>query len=285
MTFLQSIILGIVQGLTEFLPVSSSGHLILAEKLLGLNDAAALKGFDIALHIGTLLALLVYFRKDLMELILAGFRWLGAGFKTNKLTEEDGKQVLMIKILVVGTIPAIIAGLLFNDLIDEYLVNPLTVTIMLVLVSGIFFLAESFHRKMKPHNEVSWKEGMLIGISQCLALIPGVSRSGSTISSGIFLGIERSKAARFSFLLGSVATFAAVVYAAFEVYKGKYVLPPLDVLLAGIGTSFVTGWMAISFLLNYLKKHSLAVFAWYRLVVVVVFWIAIYATGAVLMTK
>ena len=113
---------------------------------------------------------------------------------------------------------------------------------------------------------------MLIGIGQCLALIPGVSRSGSTITTGLILGIERDKAARFSFLLGSVAMVAAAVYALYEVARGKYPLPPMEILLAGIGTSFVTGWLAISFLISYLKKHTLAVFAWYRLGLVAAFW-------------
>ncbi len=271
MTLLQSIILGLIQGITEFLPVSSSGHLVLAQSILGLKDAAALKGFDVAIHVGTLLAIFVYFRKDFAELIVAGWRWLVAGFKSDKLTDIDNKQVLMIKILIVGTIPAVVAGLAFNDLIDKYLLNPLSVTIMMAVISLFFFAAERLYSKLSHHSEVSWREGILIGIGQCLALIPGVSRSGATITSGLFLGIERSKAARFSFLLGSVAITAAAVYAFSEVLKGKYFLPEIDVLLAGIVTSFLTGWLAISFLLNYLKKHSLAVFAWYRLAIVAVY--------------
>lgn len=272
MTLWQSVILGAVQGLTEFLPVSSSGHLVLTETVFGMKDLAAEKGFDVAIHVGTLLAIFVYFRRDFAELIVAGWKWLMKGFKETGMAEAERGQVKMIKILVVGTIPAIFFGLLFNDLIDKYLMNPLSVTLLLAVFSVVFLLAEEYYGRLKHHSEISWKEGMLIGLGQCLALIPGVSRSGATITTGLFLGVERAKAARFSFLLGSVAILAAACYAFLEVAKGKYPLPPTDILLAGIGTSFLTGWMAISFLINYLKKHTLAVFAWYRILLVIAFW-------------
>jgi undecaprenyl-diphosphatase len=272
MTLLQAIILGIIQGLTEFLPISSSGHLILGQSILGINDMVAMKGFDIAVHFGTLLAIFLYFRKDFAELIVSGWRGTACLLRREAVSEVDKKAFTMIQILLVGTIPAVAVGLIFGDIIDQYLLNPLNVTMMLAIVAVVFLMAESYYKKYKNYQEIGWKEGMLIGVAQALALIPGVSRSGATITSGLFLGVERSKAARFSFILGSVAMVAATAYALFKVAKGEYSLPAMDILITGIVSSFISGWLAISFLLNYLKKHTLAVFAWYRLALVAVFW-------------
>lgn len=273
MTIVQAIILGLIQGLTEFLPISSSGHLILGKAVLGINDMVAMKGFDIAVHFGTLLAIFVYFRKDFAELIVAAWSGAMAFVRGKKAPEKEAAHFLMIKILIFGTIPAIAVGLIFGDIIDYYLLNPFSVTVMLAVVAVIFLIAERFYKTHKIHKEVGWKEGIMIGMAQALALVPGVSRSGATITTGLFLGVERSKAARFSFILGSVAMVAATAYALMKVAKGEYSLPSADILIAGIATSFLSGWLAISFLINYLKKHTLAIFAWYRLALVAAFWL------------
>ncbi len=274
MSIWQSVVLGIVQGITEFLPVSSSGHLIIFKDIIGVNDASALKSYDIALHFGTLLAMFLYFRKDFWVMIKAIVQFSKNKFKSNGLSEEVKDNLLLSKILIVGTIPAIIVALVFGDLIDEYLLNPRNVSIMMVVVALVFILAEKTYKNIKTHQKISWKEGMFIGLAQCLALIPGVSRSGSTISTGLFLGIQRDKVARFSFLLGSIAISAATLYAVMEVILGKYSLPSLDILGIGILTSFVIGILSIHFLLNFLKKHSLEVFAWYR-IILIIFYIGI----------
>ncbi|MCC7432092.1 undecaprenyl-diphosphate phosphatase [Candidatus Peregrinibacteria bacterium] len=274
MTILQAIILGLVQGLTEFLPVSSSGHLVLAQAILGLDDLIALKGFDIAVHFGTLMAIFIYFRKDYWELILALWQSFYGKIKGQQADGKLQDKQRMIGILVVGTIPAVIVGALLGDFFDEKFLNPFAVSVMMVIFALVFLVAEKYYMHFRQHQEIGWKEGILIGCGQALALIPGVSRSGATISTGLILGVERAKAARFSFLLGSVAMVAATVLAIYKVYKGEYAIPATDLLVTGIVTSFASGWLAISFLMNYLKKHSLAVFAWYRMAIVVVFWLA-----------
>jgi undecaprenyl-diphosphatase len=279
MSFIQAVLLGIMQGITEFLPISSSGHLVLLQGLLGLNDAVALKSFDIAVHFGTLLAILIYFRRDFLELLKALLIWVKARFSRVQKKEDEAQntRINLIRILVIGTIPALIVGFLWGDWLDEKFLNPLSVCIMLALFALVFLLAEWIYTKYPHKKEVkSWKQGVIIGLAQAVALIPGVSRSGATISTGLLMGIDREKAARFSFLLGSVAMLAATALAVLKVAKNEYSLPQTDILIAGIVSSFGAGWLAISFLMNYLKKHTLAVFAWYRLVpatVLAILWI------------
>lgn len=279
MSFWQAVALGVLQGITEFLPVSSSGHLLLFQELLNLTDAVTLKAFDIAVHFGTLLAILIYFRKDFADLIKAAWFLL---IRRKMLTTEQADwmalQKKLILILIIGTLPAIIVGLLLGDTIDKYLLNPVSVSIMLIVVALFFLVAERFYKGLQHKNDISIKNGILISVAQALALVPGVSRSGATITTGLFLGINREKAARFSFILGSIAMFAAFAYALWKVGKGEYSLPPIDILLTGIITSFISGWFAVKFLLNYLKRYTLAIFAYYRILLAIVFlgWIFLF---------
>lgn len=273
MSLIQALILGILQGLTEFLPVSSSGHLILAQSLFGLNQMA-LKGFDIAINAGTLLAVFIYFRKDFAELIMAALHTIGIG-KAKNHDDLKEKQNLIVMLLL-GTIPAVLVGLLLGDWLDAHFLNPVTVPILLIIVAVIFLIAEKVYEKMKHRKDVNMKSGLIIGCAQALALMPGVSRSGSTITAGLFLGIEREQAARYSFLLGSVAITAATVFAFYKGIKGEYAFPSPDILIAGIISSFLAGIAAISFLLNYLKKHSLALFAYYRIAIALAFMVWFY---------
>lgn len=274
MSLFQAAILGILQGLTEFLPVSSSGHLIMLQTLMGLHDHVALKGFDIAINVGTLLAVYIYFRKDFAGLIMAALNTVGIG-KAKDAADLKEKQ-RMIAVLIIGTIPAALVGVLLGDWLDEKFLNPVSVPVMLIVVALIFLLAESYYKTLKNKHDVGFKNGLIIGCIQALALIPGVSRSGSTITAGLFLGVEREKAARFSFLLGSVATTAAVVYSFYKGYKGDYLFPSADILVVGIVSSFVAGMAAISFLMNYLRKHSLALFAYYRIAIAIAFLVWFY---------
>lgn len=266
MTIWTATLLGILQGLTEFLPVSSSGHLVLGQSLLGLNPET-LKSFDIAIHGGTLLAIFIYFRKDLWVLLVAFFQTIFFIKPTNpddlKTLPERQKFILT---LVLATIPAVVVGFLWGDYLDEKFLNPVSVAILLIVVGVIFILAEWLHQKL-AEQKITVGRGFLIGIAQALALIPGVSRSGATIAAGLVLGVNREKAARFSFLLGAIAILAATVLAVYKSLKGEYSLPNWEVLVTGILTSMLAGLAAIYFLMNYLKKHSLAIFAYYRWII------------------
>lgn len=272
MNIWQAAILGLVQGLTEFLPVSSSGHLVLAQALLGVEDLIAMKGFDIAVHFGTLLAIFIYFRRDYLEIIEGCLSGIKEKIQKKELSEKAKINLTMAGIMIVGTMPAVVVGVFLGDWLDEHFLNTISVSIMLVIFAIVFLFAEKTAQKYSQHRSIGWKEGLLIGCGQALALIPGVSRSGATISTGLILGVERAKAARFSFLLGSVAMVAATCLAVLKVYKGEYSLPENGVLITGIATSFVSGWIAISFLMNYLRKNTLKIFAWYRILVVIAFW-------------
>lgn len=244
MSILQALILGLVQGITELLPISSSGHLVLVESWMHL-DVEKIKSFDVALHVGTLGALLLYFWKDFWQLALL-------------------KNKPLLLNLIVAMVPAVIAGLLLNDWLDATFRHPQWVAFWMALVAIIFLIAERIPR-LKKEEKVSLKNASLIGLGQMCALIPGVSRSGITIVSGMFQGITREAAAKFSFLLGSVAIAAA---ATFTLVKGDFgssgVLVSNSALAVGMVAAFVSSLAAVSFLMKYLRNHSLALFAYYR---------------------
>jgi undecaprenyl-diphosphatase len=270
MSFLEAIILGVVQGITEFLPISSSGHLILGQSLFHLNSES-LKSFDIAVHFGTLLAIFYYFRKDYLALIKAKIAWIkGKLGQKVEITPEIKENQKLLLMLILGTIPAILVGLTLEEIIDAQFRNPSSVAIMLIIVGVIFIVAEIIHQKI-PKKELTFKKGLLIGVIQSLALVPGVSRSGSTITAGLLMGIEREKAARYSFLLGSVAMVAATAYACLKVIKGDYLLPETGVLLVGVVASMISGYLAINFLMKFLKNHTLISFGIYRILIGLVF--------------
>jgi undecaprenyl-diphosphatase len=240
MTVLQAILLGVIQGITEFLPISSSGHLIIFESLFGLK-VEELLDFDIALHMGTLLAILIYFRKDIWELLT---------FKNPKL----------IKFILIGTIPAVVIGFLFKDAIEAALRSPFSVSILMITVGILFLLPEKIF--VKKQTNLNLKKSIIIGLAQSLALMPGVSRSGATILSGTWLGLSREEAARFSFLLGSIAIFGAGILAAKDLDQ---ITIESSILAAGFLASFVAGIFSIGFLMKFLKKYSLKVFGVYRI--------------------
>jgi undecaprenyl-diphosphatase len=251
MTVLEALFLGILQGVTEFLPVSSSGHLILGEEVLGL-EVQSLKSFDVVVHLGSLLAIFFYFRKDILGLIKGFFRLI-----TGNTKDEYSRLVMFI---IVGTIPAVIVGFTMEDYIDQYFRNSLAVAICMVIVGLVFLLGE---KMAKQRNEISWKSSIIIGLVQSLALIPGVSRSGSTIVAGLFVGINREKAARFSFLLGIPAIAGAGALTAIKEFEsGGFVLDFWPVMLA-FWASFLSGLISVAFLMKFLKKNSMNIFAYY----------------------
>lgn len=260
MNFLDAAILGALQGITEFLPISSSGHLILAEKFLNL-EVENLKTFDVMLNLGTLLAVLIYFWKDIRGMIIALWKFI-----TRKLPANDPSAKLIVY-LILGTIPAVILGL-FGDTIDEHFRNAKSVTVMMLVVACIFVVAELFYKKVKvKKQEVStWKQALIIGIAQSLALVPGISRSGSTIVAGLFQGIERENVAKFSFLLSVPAVCGALTLTGIKILKQGTVDVAMGPLFVGFLASFIFGILSVAFLMRFLKKHSLNVFAVYRII-------------------
>ncbi len=253
---LQAAFLGLVQGATEFLPVSSSAHLILARAFFGFDADKFGLAFDVACHVGTLLAVLVYFRRELIDLIAAVPRLMDAA------TNENAR---MIWLLALGTLPAVAAGLLFKHDIEESFRTPLVVAVMLVLGSIVFFVAERRGAKTRSDRSLTMTEAVWIGCAQAVALVPGVSRSGITISMALLLGLRRPDAARFIFLLAIPAILGAAGSEAPHLMKAG-LAPETGMLFAiGVATSALVGYATIRFFMRFLTTRSLDVFAWYRL--------------------
>lgn len=255
MNILHAIILGLIQGLTEFIPVSSSGHLLLYEKIFHLPIAND-KAFDVILHAGTLLALLIYFWEDWLKILKTLGCWLTLG-QTCKVDDD-----YLFPKLIIAMIPAIVIGLSFGDYIDQFFREEFFVGIFMFIIGIIFILVE---RLNQLQQKVNMKNAFLIGLFQSIALLPGVSRSGITISAGMFQGIKRDVAARFSFLLAFPAILGATILVGKEILNGKYSLPSIDIVLAGFLVSTITSYFCIKYLLQFLKRHSLRVFAYYLL--------------------
>ncbi|MBU0706482.1 VTT domain-containing protein [Patescibacteria group bacterium] len=252
-TDMSALILGALQGLTEFLPISSSGHLVIMEKFLYLPiPADHLVTFDIFLHGGSLVAILLYFWKDWVDV----FRELWHMIKKASLDTSS----LAFK-LAVGTIPAIIAGLVFGGSIGKNLRELHYIAILFIILGVIYFYA-AWRGRSNTHETVGLKKSIWIGVAQAFALVPGISRAGLTIATGITLGLKREAAAKFSFMLGGVAILAANVYAIFSMRNGAPI-PDLDFILMGTVTSFITSLLAIYLLLRFLQKHTMRAFGVY----------------------
>ena len=271
-TLLAALIMGIVQGLTEFLPVSSSGHLIIVPELLGLDDPFITSlAFSVMLHIGTLAALLLYFRDDWFRLVPAGL----AALRHRSLNGDPDRRLAWL--IVVATIPALVVGFLLNDLVETRFREIGLVALMLVVGGAILWLAERRGARRKVVLDLSFANALAIGGAQTLALIPGISRSGISISAGLFAGLERESAARFAFLMATPITAAAAAYETLKVVTGESGLT-VDPAALGIGVvaSFVSGILAIAVLLRFLRSRSTDVFVAYRIVlaaVVLVTWL------------
>lgn len=255
MSYFESIFLGVLQGLTEFLPISSSGHLVLFEAFFKLKiPEETLKGFDVVLHFGTLLAILYYFRVDLFAI------W--NGLKKAHQTKACNTEAQLFRNLILATIPALFVGFFFNDFLDAYFRNVTMVAVMLFLTGIILFFGEKFPAQ-KTETQVGLKSAFLIGLAQSIALIPGVSRSGSTISMAMFLGITREKAARFSFLMAIPAISAATGYILLKAFLGKIIFPDISLLLLGFFASLFSSYFCVSFLMHFIRKYPLSIFSWY----------------------
>ena len=276
---IQAALLGVVQGATEFLPVSSTAHLILARAFFGFDGDKFGLSFDVACHIGTLLAVLVYFRVEIARMISALPRIFdqsairpstdarGAlsnveGRNPQSAIDEDAR---MIWLLVVGTIPAIVAGLLFKKPIEEYMRTVPVAAAALAIGALCFFAAERTGSHERPERSLTMAEAVWIGCAQAIALIPGVSRSGATIVAALLVGLRRADAARFIFLLSIPAILGAAASEAPKLLKAGLAADLAPLFAIGIVTSAIVGYIAVRFFIQYLAKHSLDAFAWYRL--------------------
>lgn len=270
----QAIIIGIVQGLTEFLPISSSAHLILLPEILGWDDALINSAeFVVMLHMGTLAALLAYFWRDALELIGAGW----ASIRERSLAGDPRRKLAWV--LLVTVIPAALLGLVLEDFIDSFFRGSLIVIpLMLVIGAAILWLAERLGARDRDLDRTDWTDAATIGTAQALALFPGISRSGITLAAGLFRGLEREAAARFAFLMGIPIIAGAGIWKARHFADGTTGDVDLAVLAAGVIAAAVAGWIAIGFLLRYLRTHSTGIFIAYRLVAAAVFSVLILAT-------
>jgi undecaprenyl-diphosphatase len=259
-TILQALIMGIVQGLTEFLPVSSSGHLIIVPWLFGWDDAFITSlAFSVMLHLGTLIALLVYFRHDWLRLVPAGF----ATIRDRSFRGDPDRKLAWL--LVAATIPAAIVGALFSDVFETVVRQIEYVAITLIVGGIILWIADRVGGQAKTVDDVTFPIATGIGAAQALALVPGISRSGISISAGRFAGLDRPSAARFAFLMATPITAGAIVFEARKLLTGEagVVIDPLA-LLVGMVSAMIAGFLAIHFMLRYLRTRSLSIFVWYR---------------------
>ncbi len=254
---LEAIFLGVVQGLTEFLPVSSSGHLLLSQYFLGMSQERFGLTFDAAIHTGTVLAVVAFFWRDLLRMALAFLDSL----RGPNLEDRDQRMAYLI---LVASLPAGIVGLLFQNFFEREARSPWLVAFNLVLIGALFIVGESAGRKNRNSDKLSFREAVGIGLAQTAALFPGVSRSGATITLGLFLGLRRDEAARFSFLMSVPITAAAALLSLVDVAVEGIDPHGALLFLAGSVSSGVVGYLAIRFLLDYLARHSLRVFAYYR---------------------
>lgn len=257
MDIFSAIILGIVQGITEFLPVSSSGHLILTHAILNIEDTNSL-AFDAVLQLATAGAIVVYFFDEIYILVQTVLRKLG------RLPVNE-KDLLFVKALLIGTIPAVIAGVFLESYMESTFRNPLLVAGILILGSFLFMYAEYVYDNNYHTGEINLQTGLKIGFFQVLALIPGMSRSGATISGGMILGLSRSDAARFSFFLALPIIIGSGGKKLLELISGDdtVLLTPLAV---GAVVAFTVGLCAIHFMITFVKKHTLWPFIWYRII-------------------
>lgn len=254
---MKAIIMGVVQGLTEFFPVSSTAHLILFPWFFGWSGDIDSLTFDVALHGGTLVALLICFYRDWIDMLT--------------------KNRQMLYYIIIATIPAGIAGILLNDLVEHTLRSPVIIIFSLVVFGILMLIAESYSKRLKSRTggQASLKDYIFIGLAQAIALIPGVSRSGITITAGLFRNLTREPAARFSFLLSTPVIGGAVLLEGRKLFNGP-VSYNLELFGIGFIAAFISGFFAIKFLLYFLRKHPMNIFVYYRFLLAAAILIAVY---------
>lgn len=266
MNIFHAIILGIVQGAGEFLPISSSAHLVLVPWLFGFEDPGL--SIDVALHFGTLVAVASYFWKDWIGIFILSFsaedraRFFPDGSSTPVIGQSQSsypKKILWF--LALATVPGVLAGYFLESQAETVFRSPLLIAFTLSFVGLVLYLVDKYHKHRKSMSEIGWRDSFLIGLSQALAIIPGVSRSGATITTGLAMGLNRQSAARFSFLLST-----PIIFGAAAVKMPQLFLSGLDIyLIIGMLSAAVSGYLAIKYLLKFIEKTSYAMFFWYRL--------------------
>lgn len=264
---IQAALLGVVQGATEFLPVSSSAHLILARAFFGFDGDKFGLAFDVACHVGTLIAVVIYFRHEIARMIAA---------LPDLFHPERYEPARLIWLLVVGTIPAVVVGVLFNKAIEDHLRTPEVAALTLAVVAVGLIVAERAGSKTRDEHSITMAEAFWIGCAQAVALVPGVSRSGATLILALLIGLRRREAAEFIFLLSIPAILAAAAHEAPKVARAGLGGGEGMLFVIGIVTSAIVGYAVVKYFIRWLGDHSLDVFAWYRLALAasVVGWIA-----------
>src|ERR687898_2091209 len=270
---LEAIFLGVVQGLTEFLPVSSSGHLLLSQYFLGMDQGRFGLSFDAAIHTGTVLAVVWFFWGDLLSMARALLRSLPR-------PDFSDAEVRMAYLILLATVPAALIGFLFEDFFATQVRSPWVVVFNLAFVGALFLAAESVGRKSWSASKLGPLGAVGIGLAQAAALVPGVSRSGATITCGLFLGLRREEAARFSFLMSVPVTAAAASLSLAEAAGEGMDSQEAAMFLVGSVSSGVVGYLAIRFLLGFLANHSLRVFAYYRFALAAVVAVVLLTSGS-----
>ena len=254
MTVFQAIVMGVIQGLSEFLPISSSAHLALAPWVFGWPAPGL--AFDVALHLGTLIALVWFFWQEWITLAKAFFSIL----RKRKLETESERRVAFV---VVATIPGALAGYLLQDYAKTVFRTPMLTGVMLILMGAVLWLVDRSAKQERGITTMTWRDAIIVGLAQMFAIVPGVSRSGSTITAGRAVGMTREAAAVFSFLLSLPIITAAVVFEGRHAIANGITMP----IVAGVIASAVSGWLAISVLLKFISRNSYGVFALYRLII------------------
>lgn len=250
-TAVQALILGIVEGLTEFLPISSTGHQIIVADLLNFGGERAM-AFNIIIQLGAILAVVWEFRRKILDVVTG-------------LPTQRNAQRFTINLLI-AFLPAVVLGVIFADLVHKYLFNPITVATALVVGGLVMLWAERRQHEIHANSvdEISWKDALKVGFAQCLAMIPGTSRSGSTIIGGLLFGLSRKTATEFSFFLAMPTMVGAAVYSGYK-YRNLFQPDDLPVFAIGFITSFIFAMIAVRGLLKFIANHSYAAFAWYRI--------------------
>ncbi len=274
MPLLHAILLGIIQGITEFLPISSTAHLIIVPWILGWDDGGLT--FDVALHVGTLAAVLLYFFRDWIQIIGNGF---GLSIGHDPVLSKNRN---LLWLLALASVPAGIIGYLFEKQVEHSLRSPYIIGTAAILIGIVMWIADRSGQRHKDLGHVTAGDAIAVGAAQALAIIPGVSRSGATMSAGLFCNLDRQTAARFSFLLLTPVTGGAALKKLWDIMKHEGGIPA-DMhmaFLVGMLVSAITGVLVIGFFMNYLRRRTLSFFVWYRIVFgIIVFALAYFRFG------
>ena len=264
MTLLQAIVFGAVQGVTEFLPISSTAHLILLPRFMGWPDPGL--SFDVAIHLGTLIALLIYFRQEWLALAKSAL-----GIFRGRTSDPNARMAALI---VLATIPGAAAGALFEQTVEDVLRSPLVISVTLVALALVLAIAERMGRRERTLDEISTLDALAVGFAQALAIVPGVSRSGVTITAGLFRGMKRDAAAKFSFYLSTPIIAGAVAKQIFDILNAGLTGGQLVPYAAGVLSAGIVGYLYIEFLLRYLQTHNTLLFVYYRIALGIVVYLA-----------